>query len=683
MMESGSSQLLRQFVETRSDEAFRHLVRTHAPMVLSTALRRLAGDRAAAEDVTQEVFTLLARKAGSLGGVVLAGWLYRQTCRRASNFVRTETRRKQRETTAMEQSSLSHHPESPDDLTRELDAAMEALPAKDRDALVIRYFESADYSTVGRALGISEEAARKQVSRALEKLSAIFKRKGIAVASVSLGGTLTGFGAVPVPDGLVSQICTHAMKATPAAAGSAWMYLLKPILAGVAATSLVSAVANVRSKTDAKLHSESTGPVQTRSSRKEASKTAEDFSLEGIIAEIKRIHSGPANALTALRLNVALERVSNDHIAAFIRMANDKLTPQERAATYERLLDRWLEADPEAAMTFTLQENVGKQVDPHSGTNLLVNLFSDWLRKDAVASGAWLLKHWQNPVLEDSAFRGSLRSHLSRSVVDQLIYSDDKQPLRDFLRSLPSDMDRKEAFDSMTGETPWGSLNRFQNVRSGMDAYQFIQKLPDSPWKLETARKYLSKWMETDPQVFEQAAASAGSDERFMFALGRLGARHVPGERVPILSGGIAVHSQPNDVKIRENQAMQAGLEAGLQPSEVLGAIALVLLGRLGDDEMCQWIDAHRSQIHIDPQLAEKAADEAYSGVMIDNVPSEIAAIRWAQRISDPDLRVSLCRSLFRKLSSEKPEDAARWIDKPDMPQDLIGSFHSIMNQSR
>ena len=128
---------------------------------------------------------------------------------------------------------------------------------------------------------------------------------------------------------------------------------------------------------------------------------------------------------------------------------------------------------------------------------------------------------------------------------------------------------------------------------------------------------------------------------------------------------------------------MQAGLEAGLQPSEVLGAIALVLLGRLGDDEMCQWIDAHRSQIHIDPQLAEKAADEAYSGVMIDNVPSEIAAIRWAQRISDPDLRVSLCRSLFRKLSSEKPEDAARWIDKPDMPQDLIGSFHSIMNQSR
>lgn len=561
---------------------------------------------------------------------------------------------------------------------------MEALPAKDRDALVIRYFESADYSTVGRALGISEEAARKQVSRALEKLSAIFKRKGIAVASVSLGGTLSGFGAVPVPDGLVSRICTHAMKATPAAAGSAWMHLLKPILVGVATTSLVSAVATtVRSKEVAKLHAEATEPVQTRSTRKDASKAVEDFSLEAIIAEIKRIHSGPANALTALRLNVALEHVPNDQIAAFIRMANDKLTPQERVATYERLLDRWLEAEPEVAMTFTLQENVGKQVDPHSGTNLIVNLFSDWLRKDAKASSEWLLKHWEDPVLEDSAFRGSLRSHLLRSVVDQLIDSDDKQPLRDFLRSLPSDLDRKAAFDSTTGQTPWGLLNRFQNVRSGMDAYQFIQQLPDSPWKFETARKYLSKWMETDPQVFEQAAASAGPDERFMFALGRLGARHIPGERVPILSGGFAVHSQPNDVKTTEDQAMQAGLEAGLQPSEVLDAIAVVLLGRLGDDEMYQWIDAHRSEIHIDPLLAEKAADEAYSGVMIDNIPSEIAAIRWAQRISDPELRASLCRSLFRKLSSEKPEDAARWIDKPDLPQDLIESFRSIMNQAR
>ena len=128
---------------------------------------------------------------------------------------------------------------------------------------------------------------------------------------------------------------------------------------------------------------------------------------------------------------------------------------------------------------------------------------------------------------------------------------------------------------------------------------------------------------------------------------------------------------------------MQAGLESGLQRSEVLNALALVLLERLGDEEMCEWIDAHRSEIRIDPQLAEKAANEAYSGVMIDHVPSEIAAIRWAQRVSNQELRASLCRASFRKLYTNQPEEAALWIEKPDMPLDLIESFRSIMNQSR
>lgn len=128
---------------------------------------------------------------------------------------------------------------------------------------------------------------------------------------------------------------------------------------------------------------------------------------------------------------------------------------------------------------------------------------------------------------------------------------------------------------------------------------------------------------------------------------------------------------------------MQAGLDAGLQKLEILDVIALVLLDRLGDDEMCQWIDAHRGEVRLDPQLAEKAANEAYSGVMIDNVPSEIAAIRWADRVSDPDLRASLCRSLFRKLCANQPEKAGLWIAKPDMPQDMVGSFRAIMNQAR
>lgn len=686
MMEEGSRQLLQQFAETRSDEAFRLLVRQHAPMVFNTALRQLAGDRAAAEDVTQDVFTLLSRKASGLSGVVLAGWLYRQTCRRASNFIRTETRRKLRETSAMEQFDRTHPPEPVDDLARELDAAMEALPTKGRDALVIRYFEGADFSTVGRALGISEEAARKQVQRALERLSVIFKRKGITVASVSLGGTLTGFGAIPLSDGFVSRISTQALKSAPVVAGSGWIHLLKPVIAGVAATSLVSAAAmTIRSKAAGQdslqsLSAEGHGAALSRSSS-----MSEDSSLESLINEIKRVSSGPANALTVLRLSVVLDRIRDGQIPEFIHLANGKLNPGERAATYGRLLDRWLKKDPESAMTFVLENDVGKQVDPHTGSNLLNNLFDVWLRKDDPMSQAWLLKHWESPVLKESAFMDSLGMHLARNVVDRLIRAEDKQALRDFLKALPSDADRKAAFDSLAGNVPWGSLNRFGDVNEGLDCYRFIKDLPDFPWNLEVARKYLTHWMETESEVFENAVSSLPRSDSFLVALARLGARQLPGEPIPSLSGGFTRHSKPNDPSVREQEAIQAGLDLGLSREEVLTSVGSVLLDRLPEKEVLAWVDAHRGELNLDDQLAEKARfqSKVYGGGYgaNDHVPFEVIGIHWASRISDSELRARLCRGAFRKLSSKDPQMAAEWLEKPDLPADLHENFKAILEQ--
>ncbi len=684
MMEDGSRQLLRQFVEVRSEEAFRDLVRLHAPMVFNTALRQLAGDRAAAEDVTQEVFTLLSRKAAGLGGVVLAGWLYRQTCRRASNLIRTETRRKLRETSAMEQVDRIHRPDPSDDLARELDAAMETLPTKSRDALVIRYFEGADFSTVGRALGISEEAARKQVHRALERLGAIFKRKGITVASVSLGGTLSGFGATPLPDGFVSRISTQALKGAPVAVGSGWFYLLKPMIAGVAATSLVTAAAmTIRSK---EVGQDSLQPLRVEGHGAALSRSrsiSEDTSLVSLINEIKRVSSGPANALTTLRLSVVLDQIGDDQVAEFIRLANGKLNPQERAATYGRLLERWLEKDPESAMTFVLEDDVGKQVDPHTGSKLILNLFEDWLRRDDPTSRAWLLKHWENPVLKESAFMGALGMHLARNVVDRLIRADDKQPLRDFLRALPTDADRKAAFDSLAGNVPWGSLNRFGDVNEGLDCFRFIRELPDSAWNLDVARKYLSHWMETDPDVFEKAASTLPRSDRFLVALARLSTRQVSGERIPGLSGGFTVQSKPNNASAREQEAIQAGLDLGLPRGEILASVGAILLDRLSEEDALAWVDAHRGEVQLDECLADRARRFGSADGAIDQVPFEIIGIRWASRISDVELRVRMCRGAFRKLCARDLQNASEWLDKPDLPSDMHDTFQALVEESR
>ena len=201
--ERPDAELLEDFTRNRSEAAFAAIVGRYVGLVHSVALRHTAVPEQT-QDITQAVFIILARKAGSLGRkTVLSGWLYHTARLTAANYQRAESRRIRREQEAYMQ-SIMEAGATPvwDEVSPQLDGAMAKLGTADRDALVLRYFENQSLTQVGAALGIEERAAQKRVGRALEKLRKFFARRGVTLSAAVIAGVLSANAVQAAPAGL-------------------------------------------------------------------------------------------------------------------------------------------------------------------------------------------------------------------------------------------------------------------------------------------------------------------------------------------------------------------------------------------------------------------------------------------------------------------------------------------------
>ncbi len=224
--------LLREYAERRSERAFTELVAQHLDLVYSAALR-VVGEAHLAQDVAQSVFIHLARKARTLPKeIVLSAWLHRHTHYAACNALRAERRQREHATAAMELNTLQ--PDN-DGLWRQvaplLEEAMGQLGRKDHEAVVLRFFENKSLRDVGQALGLSDDAAQKRVSRALEKLRAHFARRGIKLSSALLVSIIGGHAVQAAPVGLASSVVAASVAATSGVAAAGLTLKLVEILA--------------------------------------------------------------------------------------------------------------------------------------------------------------------------------------------------------------------------------------------------------------------------------------------------------------------------------------------------------------------------------------------------------------------------------------------------------------------
>lgn len=218
---------LEQYTRTSDAAAFGRLVRGHIDLVYSVCRHELRDEASLADDATQAVFILLAQRPGRVGGPhALVGWLYTTARNCSRNARRASLRRRRHELEAAKQRTHIMQAETSASAERaELEAsvhqALSRLNAPQRELLLMRFFQRLSLVEVGRAVGVSEDAARQRVNRAIGALRSIMERgRGRAMGTtpailLATPAWLESHAVIPTPTEVMQAALNIGAAAIP------------------------------------------------------------------------------------------------------------------------------------------------------------------------------------------------------------------------------------------------------------------------------------------------------------------------------------------------------------------------------------------------------------------------------------------------------------------------------------
>ena len=236
-------ELLNRYAAHRDQAAFGELARRHLHWVYSAA-QRITRDAQLAEDVTQGVFLLLAQKATQLSRhPQITGWLFKATQFGAQTALRRERRRKNHEARAMQPNDRGEIDRYWVDIRDTLESAVGKLAAEDRETILLRFYRQLTLEEVGETLGISKDAARMRVTRAINRLrERLPATQGDTGGEVLLSAGLLAHAVHAAPGHLLAMVVNSGAAAT---GGSGALAISKGVQAMMTATKVKMASAGV------------------------------------------------------------------------------------------------------------------------------------------------------------------------------------------------------------------------------------------------------------------------------------------------------------------------------------------------------------------------------------------------------------------------------------------------------
>ena len=642
-------ELLRRYTQESSAAAFAEMVQRHLNHVYATALRRVNGDHALAEDVTQTVFVEFARKAGGIAAdAPLGGWLHRHTGFVASKMIDRERRRRAREQEAITMNNVlaMESPPATDPIWTEaaplLDAAIDALPASDRDALVLRYFEQKDFRSVGQALGMSDDSAQKKVSRALEKLRQMLTRRGVVSPVGALSSLLAIYAVTPAPGALAGLVSTKSLAGAAVGARS-----LGEIISGVttatrikvaalAVAALVAAVVAGK-KWGATVEDPPVHPLDQTKSDPTSEPSKEALPVPHVPTPVEQATPSIANP-AALVASAAAAWTANQGVSGtaralgFLNQLKANQMPEALVAALQvegesvrslllrNLIGLWAESDQQAALAWVADHPESNRIDMDQA------ILNAWSGNDP------------NAVIKVTGKTGAAQARpVSERVTAALFRTLAlKNPAAAFakLGEIPNPNDRGQAIR--------GILDTMQSDADRDRIFSLVSNLKDDEIRVQARRATVEQWAARDAPAaaaYVEKAEPAWERTRLMDSLGLAWLQSDPGAAA---TWWVAQAPGPDTlVKIINVWAQQAPNDAG------------------------RWLAQQP------PGPASDTARMTFARQVEDLDPE--SALRWAETVSDTTMREGTIDHVYKNWSLRDATAAGAFLETSQWPSDRLG----------